>query len=76
MKKNILIAIFLSFFFVLSFNVNAQPTTPGTTPEGEGGAIGGGGGSAPVGSGLIFLLVLGAGYGAKKVIGYRKTQTD
>jgi hypothetical protein len=60
--------------FLLMFNsvTNAQAPPP---PEGSGGVSGNGnvpGGGAPIGSGLIILMVLGAGYGAKKVYSFRK----
>lgn len=48
------------------------------SPEypGIGGGAGGGsipiGGSAPIGSGLVMLLAMGLGYGAKKVYDARK----
>ena len=63
--------------FFLMFNVvaNAQAPPP---PEGSGGQSGSGnvpgGGGAPIGSGLVVLLALGAGYGAKKVYSFRKSK--
>ena len=75
MKKNILIAIFTSFFFVLSFVVTAQTESPPVTDDAGGtpadpGAGGDGdplGGGAPIGGGTLILMGLAATYGGKKV---------
>jgi len=47
-----------------SLLAQAPPTPPQNANEG-GGPVGGGG--APIGSGLILLISLAAGYGGKKV---------
>ncbi len=72
MKKNILAIILTSFFFVLSFVVTAQttsPVTPGDDPVGEdpGGDEALGGGGAPIGGGTFILIGLAAAYGGRKV---------
>lgn len=73
--KRYTIAILLFFFLGISGFVFAQDPPP---PP-PGGATGStnefdnrNGGGAPIGSGLIILLALGAGYGARKVYAYRK----
>jgi hypothetical protein len=61
-------------FLVTVIQVNGQPTDPN---EGGGGAGDPGGpqsGAVPVDGGLAFLLVAGAGYGAKKAYDYRKNK--
>jgi len=73
MKKNILAIILTSFFFVLSFVLTAQttsptdpgnPADPGDNPTNEGDALGGG---APIGGGTFILMGLAAVYGGRKV---------
>jgi hypothetical protein len=62
------------FFLMFNGVANAQAPPP---PEGSGGQSGSGnvpGGGAPIGSGLVVLLALGAGYGAKKVYNFRKSK--
>ncbi len=74
--KTILAILTISFFAGIS-TVNAQATSPSDPPSG--GPQAGDqpiGGSAPVGSGLVILLSLGAGYGAKKVYNYYKTEKE
>ncbi len=73
MKKAIKIVLLTVFFITLTVALNslmAQPM-PGGDPS-----IGGGntpvGGYAPIGSGLIILLSLAAGYGSKKIYNARK----
>ena len=67
MSKRIIykISAFL-FFSFLTFLSYAQPPEPGDDP---GGSPGGG---VPLDAGLTALLVVGAGYGAKKAFDYRK----
>jgi hypothetical protein len=50
-----------------------RPGDPGTPGGGGGGPIGG---SAPIGSGLVMLLAMGLGYGAKKVYDARKAHLN
>jgi hypothetical protein len=73
MKKAIKIALLTVFFITLTVALNSvigQPM-PGGDPSG-GGTNPPVGGYAPIGSGLIILLAMGAGYGTKKVYDARK----
>lgn len=75
MKKTFRILILTTFLVGLTLFGNillAQPQP--NEPNIGGGNFGSGpiGGGAPVGSGLIFLLVMSAAYGAKKVFDIRK----
>ena len=73
MKANIFktVFIFLVIAMVFSnFNANAQaPNPPGQHGQSGDKAPGGG---APIGGGLLILLSLGAGYGAKKLYDRKK----
>ena len=66
MKKTLFI---LAVLFVTSMTVIADVPPPPPPPSGGSGGnpIGGG---TPVGSGLTFFLLLGAGYGIRKI--YKK----
>jgi hypothetical protein len=73
MKKAVKIVLLTVFFITFTVALNsllAQPM-PGGDPSGSGenAPVGG---YAPVGSGLVILLALGAGYGSKKVYDARK----
>ena len=73
MKKAIRILLLTVFFITITVALNslrAQPM-PGGDPSGDPNnpPVGG---YAPVGSGLVILLALGAGYGTKKVYDARK----
>jgi len=61
---------------LLSINLSAQ--TPPPPNGGNGNPVEHGnnpvGGGAPIGSGLLILAALGAGYGAKKVYDFRKQE--
>jgi hypothetical protein len=73
MKKAIRILLLTVFFITFTTAMSslfAQPM-PGTDPSGDPGNSPVGG-YAPVGSGLVILLALGAGYGTKKVYDARK----
>jgi len=74
MKKinNNIIGVFLvlTLFFISSVSI-AQTQAPPPPGHGESGQTIPGG-SAPVGEGLIFLLVLGVSYSAKKVYNIRR----
>ena len=73
MKKAIRIVLLTVFFITITVALNsllAQPM-PGGDPSGNSGNIPVGG-NAPIGSGLVILLALGAGYGSKKVYNARK----
>jgi hypothetical protein len=74
MKKAIRIVLLTVFFITFTVALNsllAQPM-PGGDPSGGGSGNLPVGGSAPIGSGLVILLALGAGYGSKKVYNARK----
>jgi hypothetical protein len=68
--KILLLSVFFITFTVSLNNIFAQPL-PGGDPS-SGGNNPPVGGYAPVGSGLIILLALGAGYGSKKVYNAKK----
>ncbi|MCF8337749.1 MAG: hypothetical protein K9I74_07160 [Bacteroidales bacterium] len=72
--KTILLALVLAF---LTFKIHAQGkgTAPPPPPGGSSGSQNtenNSNGSAPIGSGIIILLSLGAAYGGKKVYDYRR----
>ncbi len=73
--KAIATALLISIFFAAPglFATGTGPGNPPGSPEAGDVPIGG---SAPVGSGLIILLSLGAGYGAKKLYNYNKEKED
>lgn len=73
MKKAIKIVLLTVFFITFTVALNsliAQPMPGGDpTSSGTNAPVGG---YAPVGSGLIILLALGAGYGTRKIYNARK----
>jgi len=81
MKKtlnNILKTFIIVLILSITYSLGAQP--PSTPP---GGASGDGldsansqGGRAPIGSGLLVLLSLGAAYGGKKLYDLRKEKLE
>jgi len=71
MKKILVItAILMISGFVLL--AQAPPTPPSDPSNGGGGGPVGGG--APIGSGLVLLMAMAAGYGRKKVYDFRKSK--
>lgn len=61
-------AVSLTLGFILGINVIAFTQPPPPPPEhGSGGNNAPAGGMAPVGSGLVLMLGLGAAYGGKKL---------
>jgi hypothetical protein len=68
MKKILILSIVL---MISGFSLLAQapPVPPGNANQGGQGPVGGG---APIGSGLVLLISLAAGYGSKKVYNSRK----
>lgn len=66
--KKIFSLILVTVFLVLSFDAISQggPPPPPVDPSAIGGSNPPVGGNAPVGSGLIMMLALGAAYGIKK----------
>jgi len=73
MKKRIIQLIVTGAFVVAPLFMFAQPGPGGNgngTPVG-GDPIGGGGGTAPIGGGIVLLFSMAAGYGMKKVFDAR-----
>ncbi len=69
MKKILAITAIL---MISGFSLLAQaPPSPPPNAGGNGGPVGGG---APIGSGLILLIAMAAGYGGNKVYEKRKEQ--
>jgi len=72
MKKiifNLLVISFLILVPVFAATASAPPPPP---PGGPGTGDAPIGGTAPLGSGIVMLLTMGAAYGAKKVYDARK----
>lgn len=69
MKRTLLIP----FMLILCYGLFAQPASP-PSPPGHGLNGNSGGGSAPVGSGLVIFLALGSAYGARKI--YKQLHHD
>jgi hypothetical protein len=68
-----IVAAVLTLGFIIGLSTISIPQPP-PPPAGHGytGDTAPGGGMAPVGSGLVLLLSMGAAYGAKKVFNARK----
>jgi len=67
MKKIFAITTILMIF---GFSLLAQaPPAPPANAGSSGGPVGGG---APIGSGVVLLIAMAAGYGGKKVYDFRK----
>ena len=70
MKKILAITAIL---MIGGFSLLAQaPPVPPTNAGTGGGPVGGGG--APIGSGIVLLISLAAGYGGKKIFDFRKKE--
>jgi len=68
MKK---IVALTAILMIAGFSLLAQePPPPPPDAGSQGGPVGGG--SAPIGSGIVMLLTMGAGYAVKKVIDFKK----
>ena len=79
MKKTIRKIILVVTIIGAGALINTSLAQPRPGEPGIGGGSGGGGpigGSAPVGSGLVMLLAMGLGYGAKKVYDARKASLN
>jgi hypothetical protein len=78
MKKNIrFLAVTLMLLLAIT-TVNSY-SQPAPANQSNGGDVGGapiGGGTAPVGSGILLLLTLAAGYGIKKVYDIKEENGD
>lgn len=76
MKKkviNIITILTIAFFLSHNFTLLAQPPDP---PSGSNTQTNKLGGSAPIGSGLMILLGLGAAYGGRKLYNLRKENLE
>jgi hypothetical protein len=69
MKKQIILFVIM-VFGGLALMAQAPPTPPSSANQGGTGPVGGGG--APIGSGMVLLIAMAAGYGGKKVYQARK----
>ena len=68
MKKILAITAIL---MISGFSLLAQaPPSPPVNANEGGGPVGGGG--APIGSGIVLLITMAAGYGGKKVYDFKK----
>ncbi len=74
MKKTILHLILVGLLIIVPVIITSAsaPPPPPPPPGGPGGGDQPIGGAAPIGSGIVMLLAMGAGYGAKKVFDARK----
>ena len=74
MKKAILNLIITGLFVVVPVIIATASAPPPPPPPPGGGSDPNpiGGGAAPIGSGIVMLLSMGAAYGAKKVFDARK----
>ena len=71
MKRIILLTVFAA---IRSFALLAQaPPPPPGDAGGSGGPVGGG---APIGSGIVLLLAMSAGYAGKKVYNFLNKQEE
>jgi hypothetical protein len=71
MKKAILNLILVGFLIIVPL-ITVTASAPPPPPPGPGTGEEPIGGAAPVGSGLVLLISMGAAYGAKKVYNARK----
>ena len=72
--KIITITLLIFGATLITSNAKADAPPPPPPEHGESGNVPGGG--APIGNGLAILLSLGAGYGIKKFIDYRKEKKE
>lgn len=73
MKKAIVNLIITGLFVALPVIIaSASAPPPPPPPGGPGGGDQPIGGAAPIGSGIVMLISMGAAYGAKKVYNARK----
>lgn len=73
MRKSIINLIITGLFIIVPVIVsNASSPPPPPPPGGPGTGETPIGGPAPIGSGLVILISMGAAYGAKKVYNARK----
>ena len=72
MKKAVLNLILTGLFIAVPVIIASASAPPPPPPGGPGGGDAPIGGAAPIGSGIVMLLSMGAAYGAKKVYNARK----
>jgi len=74
MKKVFINLIITGLFLVVPVIIASAsaPPPPPDPPGGSGGSTPIGGGAAPIGSGIVLLISMGAAYGAKKIYDARK----
>jgi hypothetical protein len=72
MKKAILNLILIGLLIIVPVIIVSASAPPPPPPAPGGGDTPIGGGPAPIGTGLVMLLSMGAAYGAKKVYNARK----
>ena len=74
MKKAILNLIITGLFLIVPVIIASasSPPPPPPPPGGPGSDQPIGGGTAPIGSGIVMLISMGAAYGAKKIFDARK----
>ena len=68
MKRILMLSVFL-IIGGISLLAQAPPAPPSSANQGGTGPVGGG---APIGSGVVLLISLAAGYGGKKVFDFNK----
>jgi len=73
--KFLFLGVLMALFCSISFSVYADDPLPPTVP-GDHGHAGDVPVGAPIDGGLSVLLILGAGYGAKKIYSRRKEKED
>jgi hypothetical protein len=73
LKKQMFALILLGFMAIIQISQAQAPPPPPGTKGGETNGVPGGGG-APIGSGIVLLITLAAGYGGKKVFEARKQE--
>lgn len=74
--KKLIYPFLVASFVTLSMVVFADPPNPPPPPSNPQDGSGGDPVGAPIDSGLSVLLILGAAYGAKKIIDARKAKEE
>lgn len=72
MRKAIINLILTGLLIIVPVIITCASAPPPPPPPGPGGGDTPIGGPAPIGSGMIMLISMGAAYGAKKVYNARK----